>query len=257
MNSTVCGDSVNHMFAALTAVACLIAPVAAQAALPGVADTTGMDWSRIPEYRIVPGDKLVLNFGPSPNSPRGFLEREVVVRPDGRISVFPVGDVVAAGHTARELEDALVGLLAETFKQPRVVVEVTSIASNQVHVLGEVTRPGSYPADAFVTVLQAITEAGGFKDGAAKNSVLVFHRDGARNVFVTRLQVDHMLKSGAIQGDLPLSRFDIVYVPRTAIGNVLSFTSSFFGSSTAFLSTGLLGWELFNLDRVFVRNPIR
>lgn len=234
---------------------CLAVPSGLAAApLPPTADTTGMDWSRAPEYRIVPGDKLAINFGPNPERPTGFLEREVIVRPDGRISVFPVGDVVAAGHTTRELAENLVGLLAESLRQPRVVVELVSVAANQVHVLGDVTRPGSYTADAFLTVLQAITLAGGFKEGAAKNNVLVFHRDGARDLSVTRVAVDRMLKSGRTEGDAPLSRFDIVYVPRGPIGNMTAFTQSFFQSTGSLLSSSLLGWELFNLDRVFNRS---
>lgn len=245
-----------HAFPKLLAIVCLAVPSGLQAATPSVpADSsTEMDWSRVSEYRMVPGDKLVLNFGPSPSSQRGFLEREVTVRPDGRISVFPVGDVVAAGHTARELSETLVSLLGESLRQPRVVVEVVSIAANQVHVLGDVQKPGSYSADAFLTVLQAITLAGGFKDGAAKNNVLVFHRDGARDLSVTRIAVDRMLKSGRAAGDVPLSRFDIVYVPRGPVGNVVTFTQSFFGSTSSLLSSSLLGWELFNLDRVFNRN---
>ncbi len=233
-------------------VASLLVPAAAMARVaPPVADSVEMDWSRAPEYRLVPGDKLTLNFGPSSETQRGFLEREAIIRPDGRISVFPVGDVVAAGHTARELETILVSLLAESYKAPRIVVEVTGVAGNQVHVLGEVMKPGSYPAEAFLTVIQAITAAGGFKEGAAKNSVMVFHRDGSRDVYVARLAVDRRLKSGMAEGDVPLSRFDIVYVPRGAIGNMVAFTQSFFGSTSSILSSGLIGWELFNLDRVF------
>lgn len=237
------------------ALACLPVLAAPALAVFPALDSTGVDWSRAPEYRLVPGDKLVLNFGPSDRSPRGFLEREVVIRPDGRITVFPVGDVVAAGHTVRELELTLVDLMAESFKQPRVVVEVASIASNQVHVIGQVTKPGSYPAEAYLTVLQAITIAGGFANDAARNSVLVFHRDGARNVMVARLKVDRMLKQGMLEGDLPLSRFDIVFVPRSTIGNVSTFVQQFFGSTSSVLTTGLVGWELFNLDRVFTRSP--
>jgi polysaccharide export outer membrane protein len=232
----------------------LLASTAAPArAIMPVPDSTGTDWSRAPEYRIVPGDKLTLNFGPNADAPRGFLEREVIVRPDGRITVFPVGDVVAAGHTIRELEQTLVTLLAESYKAPRIVIEVTEVAGNQVHVLGEVVKPGSYPAQAFLTVIQAITAAGGFNNNAARNSVLVFHRDGARDVYVARIAVDRRLKSGMSEGDMPLSRFDIVYVPRGAIGNLSAFTQSFFGSTSQVLSTSLIGWELFNLDRIFRR----
>jgi polysaccharide export outer membrane protein len=242
----------NRFWIAIAVLGLATLPAAALADGPGL-DTTGTDWGRASEYRIVPGDKLVLNFGFSSSSPTGFLQHEVKVRPDGRISVFPVGDVVAAGHTTRELEKTLVDLLAESLKQPRVVVEVAEIAANEVHVLGEVNKPGSYPAEPFITVLQALAQAGGFKDGAAKNNVLVFHRDGARNVSIARIQVDRALKRGSIESDIPLSRFDIVYVPRSGLGNAETIAHQFFDPLASMLTSGLVGWELFNLDRVYVR----
>jgi polysaccharide export outer membrane protein len=219
------------------------------AALSGDA-TTAEDWSLVPEYRIVPGDRLDLNFGPAPGLTTDIL-RQVKVRPDGRISVFPVGDVVAAGRTVRELEAALVDLLAAEFKQPRVTVELVEAAGNQVHVLGQVTSPGSFPAGPFMTLSQAITAAGGFTDGAARNSVLVFHRDGARNVRVARVALDRAITSGRLDADIPLSRFDIVYVPRSTVGNVEVFSRQVLGSLNLGLNTALVGWELFNLERVF------
>jgi polysaccharide export outer membrane protein len=214
-------------------------------------ETTGTDWSQAPEYRIVPGDLLTLNYG---REMAGDEDRTkpVRVRPDGRISVFPVGDVVAAGRTPRELEAALIDLLAAEFKSPRVVVEVTEVAGNQVHVLGRVKVPGSIPVGPFTTVIEAITKAGGFEDDAARNSVIVFHRDGARTVRVVRVRVDRDLKSGRLQTDMPLSRFDIVYVPRSTIGNINVFSRQFFGEQIQALNFALVGWELFNLDRVFV-----
>jgi polysaccharide export outer membrane protein len=225
-----------------------------KAAPPGAAappDSLNADWSLVPEYRLVPGDQLILNFGPSVAPGGGFLERPVIVRPDGRISIFPAGDVVAAGHTPRELEATLVDLLSASVKQPRVTVEVTKIAGNQVHVLGQVERPGSYPAEPFVTVVQAITAAGGFSDDAARNSVLVFHRIGSREVSVAVLHLDKMIKHGSLQADLPLSRFDVVYVPRNMAGNFSVFSAKVLGPITTALAGTLIGWELFNLDRVF------
>jgi protein involved in polysaccharide export with SLBB domain len=236
---------------------CLLLAVPAHAARPlgevvvATGDSTEMDWSSVPEYRIVPGDLLMLNFGPQENLPND-LNKPARVRPDGRISVFPVGDVVAAGHTPRELESALVDLLAAEYKNPRVTVEVHEVAGNKVHVLGQVKNPGSYNATPFMTTLEAITAAGGFMDDAARNSVIVFHRDGARTMRVARLRIHDALKSGALGVDMPLSRFDIVYVPRSAIGNLNVFTRQFIEHQLPLLNGALLGWELFNLDRVFV-----
>lgn len=234
----------------------LVAAGWAAAAGPSSADATtpdsiNADWSRVPEYRLVPGDQLSLVFGTSETSPSRFLERTLIVRPDGRISVFPVGDVVAAGRTPRELEAALIDLMSATLKQPQVTVEVSKIAGNQVHVLGRVAHPGSYPAEPFATLTQAIASAGGFQDDAARNSVIVFHRMGAREVGVAVIPLDRMLKRGSLAADLPLSRFDIVYVPRNTIGNIAQFTQQVFGPASLVLETTLSGWELFHLDRVF------
>ena len=218
-----------------------------------MADSSAMDWSRVPEYRLVPGDELIFNFGQQQEVGQGtdFIRRQRI-RPDGRLSVFPIGDVVAAGRTVRELESELVKLLGAELKRPRVSVEVTDVAGNEVHVLGRVGVPGSYKAGPYMTVSQAIAHAGGFSEDAATNSVLVFHRDGARTARVMRLRLGEALKRGRLEADLPIGRFDIVYVPRSTIGNINAFTKSFFTDNFGMLQFGLLGWELFHLDRVFV-----
>jgi polysaccharide export outer membrane protein len=235
--------------------ASLAAAAVAGQSLPSIsadasADTTGMDWGSVPEYRIVPGDLLVLNFGPQETQSSDLL-RSQHVRPDGRITVFPVGDVVAAGRTPRELERVVVDLLAAEFKNPRVTVEVADVAGNMVHVFGRVRIPGSYPAGPFMTTLQAIAHAGGFEDDAARNSVVVFHRNGARTVQVAKLHLDASIKQGDLGEDLPLSRFDIVYVPRSSIGNLNVFTQQFFTAQQGILTFAFTGWQLFNLDRVY------
>jgi polysaccharide export outer membrane protein len=213
-------------------------------------DTLAMDWGAIPEYRIVPGDLLLLNFGPQ-EGVNGDMIRDARVRPDGRISVFPVGDVVAAGRTPRELEQVLVNLLAAEFKNPRVTVELREIAGNQVHVLGRVRQPGSYDAGPFMTTMQAIAKAGGFEDDAARNSVVIFHRNGAHTVQVAKLRLDASIKEGDLSADLPLSRFDIVYVPRSTIGNINVFARQFFTEQQGILNFMYTGWQLFNLDKVY------
>ena len=213
-------------------------------------DSTRFDWSQVPEYRIVPGDVLLLNTGPAENSPID-VQRRQVVRPDGRISVFPVGDVVAAGRTPTELEAVLVNLLSAEFRSPRIVVEVAEIAGNMVHVMGRVRNAGSFPASPYMTVVQAITAAGGFEDDASRNSVMLFHRDGARTVQVSRLRIHDSLKSGRLDADLPLSRFDIIYVPRSTIGNINVFTRQFFTENIGALQFVMTGWELFNLEKVY------
>ena len=232
-----------------------VAPVLARAETSLTSsDTTGMDWSRVPEYRIVPGDKLLLDFGRRTDG--GIDSREAIVRPDGRITVFPAGDVIAAGLTPMELQRNIVALLSADLRLPRVVVNVTEVAGNVVHVLGRVERPGSFPAGPFVTVMQAITAAGGLSNDAARNSVLLFHRDGSRTVSVSRIRLDRLLKGDDL-ADAVVGRFDIVFVPRSTIGNINVFSQQFLAPVGGLLSSSLIGWELFNLDRVFVTRVIR
>lgn len=227
------------------------APANSAAAISAASDTSRIDWSSVPEYRIVPQDVLTLDFGPRADL-NGDIIREVIVRPDGRISVFPIGDVVAAGYSPRELQDQLVKMLAATVRDPRVTVELTKMAANQVNVLGEVAKPGPVPADPYLTVVQAIAGAGGFRESANRNAVLVFSRNGANTVTVTQIHVDNELKFGGLAGDLRLSRFDIVYVPRGPVGNLEVYTRMFFGSIHEIASTGIAGWQLFNLEKVFI-----
>jgi polysaccharide export outer membrane protein len=214
-----------------------------------------MDWSRVPEYRIVPGDRLSIDMGPKPDPSQEYLH-EVTVRLDGRITIYPVGDVVAAGLTPMELQKSLIATLSADLRLPRATVEVVSTAASQVHVLGRVNRAGAVPVLPFMTVSQAIAAGGGFTDDASRNSVLLIHREGARTVRVTRIRLDRTLKGQSFD-DPPVSRFDIIYVPRSTVGNMALFTRSFFDGLYTATNTAMLGWEMFNLDRVFVTRVIK
>ena len=220
-----------------------------------VTDSLAMDWSRVPEYRIVPGDRLMLDMGPRPDAATNFRS-EQLVRPDGRITVYPIGDVVAAGLSPMELQRSVTALLSADLRSPRVTVELMSTAASQIHVLGRVERAGPVPAGPFITVSQAIAAAGGFKDDAARNSVVVIHRDGSRSVRVARVRMDRVLK-GEDLADMTLTRFDIVFVPRSSIGNMSVFLKQIFDPMAPIVTTALTGWELFNLDRVFVTRVIK
>ena len=123
----------------LLAACWLVVPALAGAVTAlGPADSTGLDWSRVPEYRIVPGDRLELDFGRRPDGMPDV--RDVRVRPDGRITVFPAGDVIAAGLTPMELQRNIVALLSADLKLPRVVVNVTDIAGRSRDSANVITR---------------------------------------------------------------------------------------------------------------------
>jgi polysaccharide export outer membrane protein len=146
------------------------------------------------------------------------LTRETVVRPDGLISMPIIGDVQAAGLTA----DALSQRIAERLKQyvatrPSVSVSVKTINSYSVYVLGEVTRPGKFQLKSYVTVLQAISMAGGFTDYAKKNKVQVLriteNGDHKRQEIHIPIRYDDVVAGRAEPGNIVLHSGDTVVVP--------------------------------------------
>ena len=101
------------------------------------------------------------------------LSREVVIRPDGRISLPLIGDVSANNITA----DQLASDIAESFKaykeNPSVSVNVLEVNSYYVFVVGEVNVPGKLALKSYTTILQALSLAGGFTQFASSNDILV------------------------------------------------------------------------------------
>lgn len=89
------------------------------------------------------------------------LTRTLQVRPDGKISMPLLNDVQAAGLTPTQLAQAITDKLKKYLTAPQVTVMITQINSQRVYVTGEVTRPGAYPVLPGMSILQAITSAGG------------------------------------------------------------------------------------------------
>lgn len=125
---------------------------------------------------------------------------------------FPlIGRVALTGKEANAVAEEIRARLADGFlKQPQVTVFVREHNSRKVHVLGQVNRPGSFPYEAGMTVIQAVTNAGGFGELASSNKVLVTRVvDGAEQKF--------MVPVGDIgRGNAPnfqLEPGDIVFVP--------------------------------------------
>ena len=105
------------------------------------------------------------------------LTRTVPVRPDGKISLPLLNDVQAAGQTPTQLATHVKESLKRYVTDPQVTVIVTAINSQRIYLLGEVTRAGAYPLLPGMTVLQALSSAGGFTPYARTQKIYVL-RDG-------------------------------------------------------------------------------
>ena len=122
-----------------------------------------------PEYYIGPEDVLEIIVWRNAD-----LSKVVTVRPDGRISLPLLGDIDAIGLTPAQLTTNIVNKLKQFKETPTVSVILQQVNSYGIYVLGEVAKPGRIFLKSKTTLIQAITNAGGFTPTAARNKIVVF-----------------------------------------------------------------------------------
>ncbi len=150
---------------------CLFEPVPAFA--KGDQSTEDNKPASDPTYIIQPNDLLEIVVWGEPD-----ISRTVRVRPDGRISLALIQDLQASKLTPVELKEQMESLLGEYIDSPNVTVIVSAIESYKVYVLGKVLTPGEIVRERPLTVLQALTLAGGFQDYADKSQIRIIRFDG-------------------------------------------------------------------------------
>jgi polysaccharide biosynthesis/export protein len=128
-----------------------------------------------PNYVIGPQDVLDINVWKETE-----LTRSVPVRPDGKISLPLLNDVQAGGLTPSQLAEQITTSLKKFITDPQVTVIVAQINSQRVYILGETARPGAYPLLPGMTVLQALSSAGGFTLFANVKKIYVLRKEGGK-----------------------------------------------------------------------------
>jgi polysaccharide export outer membrane protein len=123
-------------------------------------------------YLIGLGDILRITVWKEPD-----LTLDVTVRLDGMITVPLLGDVQAAGRVPSQLAGSLVTDLQRFIENPRVTVTVTQATSARIYVVGQMVRPGEFPLSGRMTVLKALALAGGFKEFAKPESIVIVRED--------------------------------------------------------------------------------
>jgi polysaccharide export outer membrane protein len=169
-------------------------------------------------YKIGPQDVLDISVFKVPD-----LSRSVQVADVGTVNLPLVGEVQAAGHTARELElDLARKLGAKYLQSPQVTVYVKEFNSRRVTIDGSVKRPGVYPIRGRTTLVQFIAMAEGLTDIADSGSIAVFRTvNGKRSA--ARFDLDQ-IRSGAAE-DPVIQEGDVIVVSqsmtKTAFQNFL------------------------------------
>ncbi len=159
------------------------------------------------EYIIGPTDVLEIHVWREPD-----LSRTIPVRPDGKITLPLLNDVQASGLTPLELRAGIEKRLAEFVESPTVSVAVLEIHSKNIFVLGQVESPGQYPLQQDLTVLQALSLAGGLAEWADKGDVVILRKENGKQ---SRIKFDYknVSKGKHLEKNIILQPGDTIIVP--------------------------------------------
>ena len=146
------------------------------------------------------------------------LSKEVQVRPDGKISMPIIRDIMAVGKTPMQLAEEMTNRLKEYVQNPVVAVSLKEVNSSNIFVLGEIVRPGRYPLKSKTTLLQGITIAGGFTPTAARNQIVIFRfSDKAPGMVRMKASYDEIVLRDGIAENFELKSGDTLVVPSEAM----------------------------------------
>jgi polysaccharide biosynthesis/export protein len=185
-------------------------------------------------YRLGPTDEIAIRVRLEPD----YSIERAKISPDGRVFHPLLGDVLAGGLTVEQLTKRLTQDLLRYIKQPEVSVQLLEARSAKIGVLGEVARPGIFVMGEPMTVLDAITQAGGFvRTGSRSNVALV--RQGRNGRYQTlTVNVKKLLEGKAdAEENLPLQPGDTVIVHGNFLKKLEYVTAlSGFGQFLTFLA---------------------
>jgi polysaccharide export outer membrane protein len=140
------------------------------------------------------------------------LSKEVMIRPDGKISLPLIGDIQAAELSVEALTENIKQALTEFIDEPSVLVSVKEINSLKVFVQGEVNKPGAFDLKSNYTVIQALSLAGGFTEWAKKDEIVILRKEGDGVVSIP-VDYDKIISGKAPGQNIILKRGDTITVP--------------------------------------------
>lgn len=169
------------------------------------------DAAVLSEYKIGVGDALAVNVWRNPE-----LSINVPVRPDGKISMPLIGDVMASNLTTEQLSKNITDNLTTFIRSPQVTVIVVNPSSSdfqrRVRITGAVTNPQSIPYREGMTVLDLVLLAGGPNQFASANKAKLYRKVNDE-LKVYPIKLDDLINDGDVETNYALQPSDIVTVP--------------------------------------------
>jgi len=186
------------------------------------------------EYILQAGDVLDIKFFYNSE-----LNELLPIRPDGRISLQLIDEVKAAGITPSELDRVLTEKYSVILENPEIAVIVKEFGGHKAYIGGEVNNPSVISLVGNITALQAILNAGGFRETAQPSNIIIISKGPDNSATVRTVDLEKVISGDAEGTDLLLKPYDIVYVPKSQIANANKFVDQYINNIVPdFLSVG-------------------
>ena len=160
------------------------------------------------QYLLAPGDLVEISVWKE----EGMQQQQILVAPDGNITFPLVGTLMAAGKPMSALEDAIAARLADYIADPVVNVKLLQNNGNSIFVIGKVNKPGQFPANRRIDVMQALSLAGGLTVFADSDSIRILRRVG-KEILVFPFDYDDVVDGEHLEQNILLEAGDTVTVP--------------------------------------------
>jgi polysaccharide export outer membrane protein len=141
------------------------------------------------------------------------LSADVIVRPDGIITLPLLNEIKVAGLTPLELRERVMAEASKLVEDANVTIVVKQVNSRKVFITGNVTKPGSYPLTAPTTVVQLIALAGGLLEWADESNIQVMRTDAQGAVSSLKVNYKKLSKGQGLKQNIDLKPGDTVIVP--------------------------------------------
>jgi polysaccharide export outer membrane protein len=160
-----------------------------------------------PNANLAAGDEINVAYSGAPE-----MNTKQKIQANGKVSLPMVGDVSAAGRSITSFQSDLTARYQPHLQDPTVIVSVETAAAG-VYVSGEVLKPGKYPLDRPMTVLEAVMEAGGFSKFANPKQVIVVRNEGGKS----KRYVLNMNEAiyGSDSSPFYVRTYDVIYVKQS------------------------------------------
>jgi polysaccharide export outer membrane protein len=160
-------------------------------------------------YTVNPGDLLRIDVWNEDN-----LNREVLVRPDGMISLPMVGEIDTTDNSPSQVSEKVARALGNFMKDtPQVVVSLIDASGNKIFVIGKVVRSGEFKITSETDVMQALALAGGLNTFAAENDIRILRRQADGTQIAIPFEYAKVKTGKELQSNIILRSRDIVIVP--------------------------------------------